>query len=204
MASYWQGRPIRQLCCATVIALRFGPPPSRACPELFFQSRSRPRLLRLRGERASLDGVCRAIAGVASGGLPAAVPVPRQPGAVARARWLYETAATALNSPEMQRTPRNKTTERPYPSVLMEAWLASEDRSLLVASGVDRSGRPGPWSTCWRQGAGGGSTLTSSWPGSLSPAPRPGPPPPGGKPLVRKCAGTCSWALAAGGAFQQG
>jgi len=186
---YWQGRPIRQLLLRDGDALRFGPPSEPGLPELVFQSRSRPRLLRLAAS-ASLAAAAAAIAGVGLLGLSLLrVPVRGSLAPVRGPLALYDRQNRPLNSPESSEHRENKTLSG-YPSVLVEALLASEDSRFWWHPGVDPIGDgPGPGhQRAGRQGAGGGQhAYPAAGPQPLS---RTGGP--GGKPWCAN-GGNCSW-----------
>jgi len=206
-ASTGQGRPNpRQLRCATVMRLRFGPPPSRACPELVFQrpikaaarcdSRRAPAWRPRR--RHSRPGRLLALS------LLRVPPCAAGLAAQCAARWPSTTGRNRplrfpLNPSEHREN--NKTLSALKSSVLVEALLASERQSLLggIPASPD-SGRPGPGSpTCWAAGCWrGGSTLTQQLARSLYPTGGPG-----RDPCVRQMA-EIARGPAAGGAFQQG
>ncbi|NQV10049.1 MAG: transglycosylase domain-containing protein, partial [Cyanobacteria bacterium] len=167
---YWQGRPVRQLLLRDGDALRFGPPSEPGLPELVFQSRSSPRLLRLAAS-ASLAAAAVAITGVGLLGLSLLqVPVRGSLAPVRGPLALYDRQNRPLSSPESGEHRENKALSG-YPSVLVEALLASEDSRFWWHPGVDPIGTSRALVTNVLGGRvlEGGSTLTQQLARSLYP-----------------------------------
>ncbi len=136
---YWQGHRIRELLLRDGDVVRFGPATEPGLPELVFQRKPMPRRLRLgRGASAGL-------AALASGGLLLLglslvwMPVRGSLAPVRGPLALYDRLNRPLSSVESSEHRENKAL-RDYPSVLVQALLASEDSRFWAHPGVDPIG----------------------------------------------------------------
>jgi len=167
---WWQGRRVGQLLLRDGDSLRFGPSQEAGLPELDFRIRPMPRLQRLlRG--AGLALICLAAGGFGLLGL-SVLQAPIR-GSLANVRGplvLYDgkgkvlTTADALEHRERQGL-------RDYPTVLINALLASEDSRFWWHPGVDPVGTARALLTNLLGGRvlEGGSTLTQQLARSLYP-----------------------------------
>jgi membrane peptidoglycan carboxypeptidase len=166
----WQGRRIRELLLRDGDVVRFGPESEPGLPELVFQRKPIPRLLRL-GRAATV-----ALAAVSGGGLLLlGLSVLQMPvrGSLAPVRGplaLYDGLNRPLSSAESSEHRENKKLGD-YPPVLIEALLASEDSRFWWHPGVDPIGTARALVTNLLGGRvlEGGSTLTQQLARSLYP-----------------------------------
>ena len=167
---YWRGQRIRQLLLCDGDAVRFGPASEPGLPELVFQRRPIPRLPSL--ARAA---VAAAAAVATAGTLLLSLSVLQVPvrGSLAPVRGpvaLYDRLNRPLSSADSSEHRENKALSN-YPSVLVEALLASEDSRFWWHPGVDPIGTGRALVTNLLGGRvlEGGSTLTQQLARSLYP-----------------------------------
>jgi membrane peptidoglycan carboxypeptidase len=167
---WWQGRRVSELLLSDGDSVRFGPSQQAGLPELEFQQRPRPRLVK------AVRGVTLALAGVAATGLAtlalAVVQVPIR-GSLAPVRGplsFYDRNGRPIASAE-GRQHRELAALRDYPRVLVDALLASEDSRFWWHPGVDPVGTARALVTNLMGGRvlQGGSTLTQQLARSLYP-----------------------------------
>ncbi|MEB3354836.1 MAG: transglycosylase domain-containing protein [Cyanobacteriota bacterium] len=167
---WWNGQRVQELLLDAGDCVRLGPPEQAEVPELTFQHRPPPRLRRL-ARLASLG-----LAGLTAMGLAtlalAIVQVPIR-GSLAPVRGplgLYDRSGKPISSAEGQRH-RELNELQAYPSVLIDALLASEDSRFWWHPGVDPIGTARALMTNLVGGRvlEGGSTLTQQLARSLYP-----------------------------------
>jgi membrane peptidoglycan carboxypeptidase len=167
---YWRGSRVTALLLRDGDVVRLGPPSEPGLPELVFQRRPMPRLLRL--ARAGT----LALAGAAGAGLLllglSALQLPLR-GSLAPVRGplaLYDRANRPLQSADSREHRENKNLSD-FPPVLRDALLASEDSRFWWHPGVDPIGTGRALVTNLLGGRvlEGGSTLTQQLARSLYP-----------------------------------
>ncbi|MEO1001654.1 MAG: transglycosylase domain-containing protein [Cyanobacteria bacterium J06638_7] len=167
---WWRGRRVQELLLSDGDSVRFGPSQQAGLPELEFQQRARPRLVKVvRGMTLGL--VALATIGIATLGL-AMLQVPIR-GSLAPVRGplsLYDRAGRPIASAE-GRQHRELEQLGDYPPVLLDALLASEDSRFWWHPGVDPVGTARALVTNLLGGRvlQGGSTLTQQLARSLYP-----------------------------------
>ena len=168
---WWQGRRIRALTLRDGDNVRFGPSQQAGLPEITFLERPQPRWQRL----LSLGGVALA-GGVGAGLLLLLLAVLQVPirGSLATVRGpvvLYDGSNRPLASADDLRH-RELRRLSDYPTVLIDALLASEDSRFWWHPGVDPIGTGRALLTNLIGGRvlEGGSTLTQQLARSLYPA----------------------------------
>jgi len=167
---WWQGRRVQTLLLRDGDALRFGPSQEAGLPELDFQIRPMPQLQKLlRG--ASLGVAAIAIAGLGLLALSSLqAPIRGSLATVRGPLVLYDRQGRPINTADA-REHRELTALRAYPSVLIDALLASEDSRFWWHPGVDPVGTARALVTNVLGGRvlEGGSTLTQQLARSLYP-----------------------------------
>jgi len=167
---WWRGHRVQELLLNDGDTVRFGPSHQAGVPELLFQRRPQPRLRRaLRLTSLGLAAV--AATGLATLGL-ALLQVPIR-GSLAPVRGplaLYDREGKPIASAEGKRH-RELANLGDYPSVLVDALLASEDSRFWWHPGVDPigTGRALVTNLVGGRVLEGGSTLTQQLARSLYP-----------------------------------
>lgn len=136
---WWQGRRIRQLLLSDGDVVRFGPSQEPGLPEIAFRRRPTPRLPQLaRVLSLGLGGL--AMAGLALLGLSVLqMPVRGSLATVRGPLALYDRSNKPLTSADSSQH-REQSSLAGYPSVLVNALLASEDSRFWWHPGVDPIG----------------------------------------------------------------
>jgi len=167
---WWQGRRIRQLLLSDGDNVRFGPSQQAGLPELDFQIRPIPKLHKL--VRSASLGLATV---AASGLLVLGISVTQSPirGSLASVRGplvLYDQAGKPITSVDALRH-HEPNGLRHYPTVLIDALLASEDSRFWWHPGVDPVGTARALLTNLVGGRvlEGGSTLTQQLARTLYP-----------------------------------
>ncbi|MEX1317875.1 MAG: transglycosylase domain-containing protein [Synechococcaceae cyanobacterium] len=167
---WWRGRRVAELLLSDGDTVRFGPSQQAGLPELEFQQRPQPRLVKVvRGVSLALGGL--AAIGLATLGL-AVVQVPIR-GSLAPVRGplsFYDRNGKPIASADGAQH-RELEALGDYPRVLVEALLASEDSRFWWHPGVDPVGTARALVTNLLGGRvlEGGSTLTQQLARSLYP-----------------------------------
>lgn len=166
---YWRGSRITALLLRDGDVVRLGPPSEPGLPELVFQRRPLPKLLRL--ARAGTV----ALAGAAGAGLLLGLSALQLPlrGSLAPVRGplaLYDRANRPLQSADSREHRENKTLSD-FPQVLRDALLASEDSRFWWHPGVDPIGTGRALVTNLLGGRvlEGAAPSPSSWPAASTP-----------------------------------
>ncbi len=167
---WWHGHRVRELLLNDGDTVRFGPSHQAGVPELLFQRRPQPRLRRAL-RLASLGLAAIAATGLATLGL-ALLQTPIR-GSLAPVRGplaLYDREGKPIASAEGKRH-RELASLGEYPTVLVDALLASEDSRFWRHPGVDPigTGRALVTNLVGGRVLEGGSTLTQQLARSLYP-----------------------------------
>ncbi len=167
---WWHGHRVRELLLNDGDTVRFGPSHQAGVPELLFQRRPQPRLRRAL-RLASLGFAAIAATGLATLGL-ALLQTPIR-GSLAPVRGplaLYDREGKPIASAEGKRH-RELASLGEYPTVLVDALLASEDSRFWRHPGVDPigTGRALVTNLVGGRVLEGGSTLTQQLARSLYP-----------------------------------